>query len=111
MELITIHNNLTGFIFAVVIGVALCAWGRNYERKYMITSALAVLGMVAIYVAMIIGAGGKGHMTAGLFALTMNIANTVALRAKQRDVFYISMFAVALIVINAMLGFTLLRTI
>ncbi len=110
MEVVTfIHNNLTGFIFAVVIGVALCIRGRNYERKYMVTSALAVLGMVAIYVTMIIGAGGGGHMAAGLFALTANVVNTVALRAKQRDVFYISMFAVALIVINVMLGFILLH--
>ncbi|ATZ61772.2 MAG: hypothetical protein BME93_03085 [Methanosarcinales archaeon Met12] len=111
MELITIHNNLTGFIFAVVLGVALCVWGRNYERKYMMTSSLAVLSMIAIYMAMIIGAGGIGHMVAGLFALVMNIVNTIALRAKQRDVFYISMFAVALIAINAMLGFALPNTI
>ncbi|MCD5409376.1 MAG: hypothetical protein LRZ87_01220 [Methanocellales archaeon] len=108
MEVITIHNNLTGFIFAIVIGLALCVWGRNYERKYILFSSLAVLGMVAIYVGMVIDVGGTWRMAAGLFALTANIVNTVALRAKQKDVFYISMFAVALIAINAMLGFTLL---
>jgi len=109
MELVAIHNNLTGFIFAVILGVALCAWGRNYERKYMMMSALAVLGMVTIYAAMIANVGGAGRMAAGLFALATNIANTVALKAKQKDIFYASMFAVALIVINAMLGFTLLH--
>ncbi len=107
MELVTIHNNLTGFIFAVVIGVALCVWGRKYERKYMATSALAILGMVAVYAAMIVDASITGRMVAGLFALGTNIVNTVVLKEKRRDVFYISMFAVALIAINAMLGFAL----
>lgn len=108
MEVITIHNNLTGFIFAIVIGLALCVRGRNYERKYILISSLAVLGMVVIYVKMIFDVGGTWAMAAGLFALTANIVNTAALRAKQRDVFYISMFAVVLIAINVMLGFILL---
>jgi len=107
MELVTIHNNLTGFILAVVIGILLCVLGRNYERKYIATSALAVLGMVAVYAAMIANASKMGHMAAGLFALGTNIVNTAALKEKRKDVFYVSMFAVALIAINAMLGFAL----
>jgi heme A synthase len=107
MELVAIHNNLTGFIFAMVIGVALCAWGRDYERKYRMTSALAVVGMVAVYAAMIVNTSKMGHMIAGLFALGMNILNTAVLREKREDIFYASMFVVALIVINAMMGFAL----
>ncbi len=107
MELVTIHNNLTGFILAVVIGIVLCALGRNYERKYIATSALAVLGMAAIYAAMLLEADKMGHMVAGLFALAMNIVNTAALKEKEKDIFYVSMFVVILIAINAMLGFAL----
>ncbi|UZE92185.1 MAG: hypothetical protein IB616_05615 [Methanosarcinales archaeon] len=108
MELVAIHNNLTGFILAVVIGIALCALGRNYERKYIATSALAVLGMVVVYYAAMIGNASKmGHMVAGLFALGTNIVNTVALNEKRKDIFYVSIFVVILIAINAMLGFAL----
>lgn len=107
MELVAIHNNLTGFILAIVIGIVLCVLGRKYERKYMATSALAVLGMAAVYAAMIGNASKMGHMAAGLFALGTNIVNTVALNEKRKDIFYVSMFVVILIAINAMLGFVL----
>lgn len=107
MELVAIHNNLTGFILAVIIGIVLCVLGRNYERKYMATSALAVLGMVAVYAAVVANTGKIGHMVAGLFALVTNMVNTVALKEKGKDIFYASMFVVILIAINAMLGFAL----
>jgi len=107
MELVAVHNNLTGFILAVVIGIVLCVLGRNYERKYIATSALAVLGMAAVYAAMVVNAGKMEHMVAGLFALGTNIVNTAALKEKRKDIFYVSMFVVILIAINAMLGFAL----
>ncbi|MDI6859384.1 MAG: hypothetical protein QMC85_02690 [Methanocellales archaeon] len=108
MRLITIHNNLTGFILALVLIMLGSAWGRNYERKYMGAVVLALIGLLAVYGAMVVDATSLGRMCAGLFALVANVINCIAMREKQKDMFFLAMFIVALIAINAMIGFALL---
>lgn len=108
MELRAIHSILTGFILALVLIMLGSAWGRNYERKYMGTVVLALIGLLAIFGAMVVDGTPLGRMCAGLFALLANVINCIAMREKQKDMFFLSMFIVALIAINAMIGFALL---